>query len=139
MSATETDTSAAPAPQSSLPRRPPGIAFDPSKKPTFLEIAQGITPDEFKLDNVAKAPCSRKALLYGIGGGSAVAITRLVVTRRPLSSGNWGIATFGAISMLSWEFCRYQRRVVQEQLEAMGAETARRLEQEKREQFPQKA
>ncbi|KAJ3177634.1 hypothetical protein HDU87_004387 [Geranomyces variabilis] len=114
-------------------RRPPGMLIDPTKKPSFFEVASGIAPDEFKLANVAKAPCARKALLYGIGGGTVVAATRMVVTRRPLSSGNWGFAAFGAISTLSWEFCRHQRRVVQEELEKMSAANARRTEEEKRE------
>ncbi|KND02143.1 uncharacterized protein SPPG_02636 [Spizellomyces punctatus DAOM BR117] len=102
------------------------------RKPDLWTVAKGIKAAEFKLENVAKVPCSRKALLYGIGGGTIIATTRFFVTRRLLSAGNWGFASFGAISMLSWEFCRYQRRVVQEQLEAMAAETAKRTEGEKR-------
>ncbi|KAI9011134.1 hypothetical protein BC832DRAFT_529413, partial [Gaertneriomyces semiglobifer] len=87
---------------------------------------------DLKLENVAKTPCARQALLYGIGAGVALAATRFLATRRLLSSGNWGFASFGAVSMLSWEFCRYQRRVVQEQLDAMAAETHRKLEQDRR-------
>ncbi|KAI8817562.1 uncharacterized protein EV422DRAFT_570609 [Fimicolochytrium jonesii] len=105
----------------------PGIPFDfdPSKPPSFVDVVKGIEAEEFKLANVTKSPCAVKGLLYGIGAGDDQS------PGRALSAGNWGFMTFGVVSTISWEFCRYQRRVVQQQLDAMGAETRRRLEEER--------
>ncbi|KAI9102445.1 hypothetical protein DFS34DRAFT_609177 [Phlyctochytrium arcticum] len=87
----------------------------------FWDVVKDIKPAELKWDNIIKVPCSSKALLTGIATGTLIGLTRYTVKRGGLrSAGNWGVLSFAGTSMITWEFCRYQRKVVQQQLDAMA-------------------
>ncbi|KAI8830171.1 hypothetical protein BJ741DRAFT_620571 [Chytriomyces cf. hyalinus JEL632] len=106
------------------------VPFDPSKdSPAITDIVKNIELSELSLSNVAKLPCAKNALLYGISGGLSVSLARFVATRRGASAGNWGIMTFAAVSLASWEMCRLQRRVVQQQLSQLAVEQQKRQEE----------
>ncbi|RKO92476.1 hypothetical protein BDK51DRAFT_12167, partial [Blyttiomyces helicus] len=81
---------------------------------------------EFKLDNVARLPCTLQSTLQGVAGGTIVGAVRYFATGRYVSAGNWGFSSFAGIAMISWEFCRYQRRIVQQQMDQISKEQSLR-------------
>ncbi|KAJ3316740.1 Cytochrome c oxidase assembly protein cox20, mitochondrial [Blyttiomyces sp. JEL0837] len=95
--------------------------FDPTKPPNVVDALQSVQLRDFKLDNIAKLPCARNALLYGISSGLGLGIIRFAVKRNIRSSGNWAVIGFAGTAVASWEVCRLQRRVVQDQLQQMSA------------------
>ncbi|KAJ1562695.1 Cytochrome c oxidase assembly protein cox20, mitochondrial [Cladochytrium tenue] len=94
-----------------------GVPFDPARPPSYADGIKSVRLQDLRLDRVARMPCARDALLYGIGTGLAVGSARFLASRRPRSAGNWAIATFALTTLASWEVCRLQRRVVQVELE----------------------
>ncbi|ORY33534.1 hypothetical protein BCR33DRAFT_518348 [Rhizoclosmatium globosum] len=107
------------------------VPFDPSKdQPTVTDVVKNLELRELWLGNIAKLPCAKNALLYGISGGLTVSLARFLARKNLRSAGNWGILAFSAIAVASWETCRLQRRLVQEQLSQLAVEQQRQqLEQ----------
>ncbi|KAJ3114224.1 Cytochrome c oxidase assembly protein cox20, mitochondrial [Phlyctochytrium bullatum] len=103
------------------------VLFDPTKEQGVWDILKNLKWQEFSLDNVAKMPCSRSALLYGLSAGTTVGLTRYLLRRNGRSAGNWGVLTFGTVSVAYWELCRLQRRVMHEQLASMSASDRARI------------
>lgn len=97
-----------------------------SKDP--IDIANTLTWTDFSPENVLKMPCARKSLFYGLMGGLSLGIVRFYVTKQAVTALNWGVGSFGGISLLNWEWCRYQRRIIQLQLDAIDRETREKLE-----------
>ncbi|TPX33359.1 hypothetical protein SmJEL517_g03724 [Synchytrium microbalum] len=75
-----------------------------------------IRAEELKWSNLKKVPCVQKALLYGSLAGLSVGISRYARIRSIRSAGNWAVIATGLVSVGSWEFCRFQRRLVLDQL-----------------------
>ncbi|KAJ3093098.1 hypothetical protein HK102_009530 [Quaeritorhiza haematococci] len=90
------------------------------KQPGVVDVIKNIKMEEFKVGNVMQLPCSKKALIYGSGAGLSIGVARYALTRSLKSSGNWAFIAFAAISVSSWEYCRFQRRIVQQQLRNMS-------------------
>lgn len=58
---------------------PPGAAIiqkDANGRPSMFDVLKTIRLEELKLDNLAKTPCARDTLLYGIGGGLGMSVFR---------------------------------------------------------------
>ncbi|KXN69100.1 hypothetical protein CONCODRAFT_71753 [Conidiobolus coronatus NRRL 28638] len=79
------------------------------QQPTLSEAFQ--TLDVSKLPNVIQAPCARSSLLYGIGGGTLVGFGKYLLNKNVLRSANWSVGSFAFISLVTWEYCRYQWRI----------------------------
>ncbi|KAJ1941252.1 hypothetical protein FBU59_003552 [Linderina macrospora] len=61
------------------------------------------------MKNVARTePCAREGFLYGIGTGFGVAVLRFFQRGKIFSAGNWGVATFAAVAILSKQLCHFQ-------------------------------
>ncbi|KAJ3180117.1 Cytochrome c oxidase assembly protein cox20, mitochondrial [Irineochytrium annulatum] len=89
--------------------------------PSVVDVAKTIKLEDFKLDNVGKVPCNINSTLYGLSAGGLVAGSRYFFRRNAMSAGSWGMVTFGVVAMASWELCRFQRKVVREQMSALAA------------------
>ncbi|KAI9341261.1 hypothetical protein DFJ73DRAFT_843894 [Zopfochytrium polystomum] len=117
---TQPPSSPSPSPTASLSAPTPAdqgmTPFDPSKKPTYADAIKSLKLKDLAPENVARLPCARNALLYGIGTGLGIGTARFLATRRPRTSGNWAILSFAVTAVASWEVCRLQRRVVQEEM-----------------------
>nr|CAI5869064.1 unnamed protein product [Callosobruchus analis] len=57
--------------------------------------------------DIAKIPCARNSLLYGIGGGIAFGLARFMITSQPLKSTNFAVYSFSLVTMAYWTQCRY--------------------------------
>ncbi|KAI8805921.1 hypothetical protein BJ742DRAFT_680601, partial [Cladochytrium replicatum] len=76
---------------------------------------------DFRVDNMTKMPCLQQASIYGVSAGLSIGTIRYIVTRNLRSTGNWAFLTFGILSMASWEYCRFQRKLIQLQFEMISA------------------
>ncbi|KAI9209553.1 uncharacterized protein BJ171DRAFT_1636 [Polychytrium aggregatum] len=95
------------------------VPFDPAKPPTTIDVLKNLKVEEFKPDNLSRLPCLKKSMLYGLAAGSSMGLVRFAVKRSPRSAGDWAMATFAVVAVSSWEFCRFQRRLVQKQMDAL--------------------
>lgn len=93
-------------------------------KPTIWEGFQWIKWDAVSLDTISEIPCAGAAILTGVFGGLLLGISRRLVSRSNKSAINWGFGSMVVSTTISWEFCRYQRKVSQQSL-AMMAEAQR--------------
>ncbi|KAI9329554.1 hypothetical protein BDR26DRAFT_939281 [Obelidium mucronatum] len=100
------------------------VPFDPTQEVSITNVLKNLQLEEFSLTNIGRLPCARNALLYGISSGLAVSAARFLARRNLRSAGNWGILAFAGMSVASWEMCRLQRRLVQEQLSHLAVEQA---------------
>ncbi|KAI8806928.1 hypothetical protein BJ742DRAFT_814842 [Cladochytrium replicatum] len=90
----------------------------------FKAVREGLknlSTNDFRVENMTKMPCLQQASIYGVSTGLSMGAIRYVVTRNVRSTGNWGFLTFGIISMVSWEYCRFQRKLIQLQFEMISA------------------
>ncbi|EGF78377.1 hypothetical protein BATDEDRAFT_26999 [Batrachochytrium dendrobatidis JAM81] len=96
------------------------------KQPTFMDAASKITWRDFALDNAFRLPCSAQSIVTGVAAGLAIGTVRYFTARKLRTASNWGVLGFATISLCSWEFCRFQRRVVAQQMESMLIEQRQR-------------
>ncbi|KAH6582572.1 hypothetical protein BASA61_008472 [Batrachochytrium salamandrivorans] len=89
------------------------------RKPTVLDAASRITWKDLSIDSVLRLPCSVQSITTGIALSASVSIVRYITTRKIRTAANWGILSFTFTSLGSWEFCRFQRRIVARQMEAL--------------------
>ncbi|TPX40418.1 hypothetical protein SeMB42_g06010 [Synchytrium endobioticum] len=101
---------------------PDARLYDRNASISVLDEMKKINPEELKWANLRKVPCVTKSLLYGSLAGAAVGISRYVRVRSIRSTGNWAILATGLVSIGSWEFCRFQRRLVLNQLARVTVE-----------------
>ncbi|KAL3900501.1 MAG: hypothetical protein SGCHY_001295 [Lobulomycetales sp.] len=96
----------------------------PTQKPesNVKTAIANIRFSDFAPSSFLNLACSKKALLYGGLAGTTIGVTRFMITRRIKTSGNYALLAFSLVAASSWEFCRFQRRIVQEQLHRMEAE-----------------
>ncbi|KNE59122.1 hypothetical protein AMAG_03460 [Allomyces macrogynus ATCC 38327] len=78
----------------------------PAPEPGVIDVLKSLKTDDFK--KVGEVPCARSALLYGIGTGFGAGALRFAFRGSVLSASNYAVATFCAVSALSWEVCRWQ-------------------------------
>ncbi|KAJ1919316.1 hypothetical protein H4219_002078 [Mycoemilia scoparia] len=78
------------------------------QRPTFSESFRNQSIDGFK--NVAKLPCAREGLMYGIGTGFVAGVLRFIQKGNVMSAGNWAVGTFVAVAIIGKEACHFQRR-----------------------------
>ncbi|KAI8894127.1 hypothetical protein BC833DRAFT_530963 [Globomyces pollinis-pini] len=91
-----------------------------AKPPTLVDGMNHIEWKNLTLQKAFELPCARQALITGLSLGGLLTIARLAVNRNWKSAGNWGVLSFGISSAISWEFCRFQRKVSQEQIKKMA-------------------
>ncbi|KAI9164433.1 hypothetical protein H9P43_008284 [Blastocladiella emersonii ATCC 22665] len=87
------------------PAQDAGASVAPPQ-PGVVDIVKKLTVDDFK--NVGQYPCARSSLLYGIGTGFGAGVLRFAYKGQVLSASNYAVASFCAVSLVSWEVCRYQ-------------------------------
>ncbi|KAI8609095.1 hypothetical protein BC830DRAFT_882826 [Chytriomyces sp. MP71] len=57
------------------------VPFDPSKaQPDVLDVIKNIQVNELSPANIARLPCAKNALLYGIAGGLSLSAARFLAT-----------------------------------------------------------
>ncbi|KAH9819933.1 hypothetical protein DFH28DRAFT_1121721 [Melampsora americana] len=78
--------------------------------PTTWEAFQG---------RFARVPCQRKALLFGLVGGSAIGGLRLLSNKRVRSSANWGFYSFLFLSSISFYNCSKKHEVEVQQIQTV--------------------
>ncbi|ORY83759.1 hypothetical protein BCR37DRAFT_378741 [Protomyces lactucae-debilis] len=77
------------------------------QQPAIKEAISTITLQD--LAHINEVPCARQALLYGVGSACLLGATKFFWTRRVGHSLNWGAGTFVAMSLATFEGCRFQR------------------------------
>ncbi|KAI8927655.1 hypothetical protein BC831DRAFT_451730 [Entophlyctis helioformis] len=98
----------------------------PQGPPTLADAASRISWSDLSWEGIKKLPCAPQALLTGLMAGSLLGVVRFSVTRRLRSAANWGMFAFAGSSAVSWEFCRFQRKVVAQQLDFITKEQEER-------------
>ncbi|QSL66823.1 hypothetical protein MERGE_001210 [Pneumocystis wakefieldiae] len=63
------------------------------------------------LTNIHHTPCFRNAILYGIASGVILGAIRIAFHVPIIKACHTCVATFCCVSIVSWEGCRYQRRI----------------------------
>jgi hypothetical protein len=84
--------------------------------PTLFDGFKSISFSDITWQNIGKMPCARTALLTGLSIASLLGASRFIVTKRPISAGNWFVFSFVVSSSIGWEYCHLQRKVAQENL-----------------------
>lgn len=96
------------SPSSSLPPPPP--------RPSAWEAFQSFDLNENLQERFARVPSQRKALLFGMAGGSCIGALRFLSTKRGWSSINWGVYSFLFLSSISYYQLSQKRQVEVEQI-----------------------
>lgn len=94
----------------------------PPKNPPKLstwEAFQSFDLSESLKGRFARVPCQRKALLFGLVGGSAIGGLRLISTKRVRSSANWGFYSFIFLSSISFYNCNKKHEVEVQQIQTV--------------------
>ena len=78
-----------------------------TRQPTLAQAFSTVSLKE--LANITEIPCARSSLLYGVVSSIAIGGVKFVLQRRGAQALNWGAATFAAVSLASFEGCRWQR------------------------------
>ena len=94
----------------------------PSSKPDSLtqSALSHISPNDFLPSNLSKIVCLQKSFLYASFSASSVFAINYSLYRSFYRAGRWGVASFVLVAVANYENCRYQRRLVQDQLNKMG-------------------
>ncbi|CAG0915502.1 unnamed protein product [Notodromas monacha] len=87
--------------------------------------------------DIAKIPCFRSSILYGLGGGVSGGLVCFLMTSRPQFSSRIGMLCLVAVTVGYWTRCRYEyskNRQLHHQLEAAARRKAllQGTEEEKR-------
>ena len=61
------------------------------------------------LAHVTQVPCARNALLYGVAAAVAIGGVQYFLKKSLRRGLNWGAASFGGVSLLAFESCRFAR------------------------------
>ncbi|BFZ55214.1 hypothetical protein PYCC9005_002254 [Savitreella phatthalungensis] len=79
--------------------------------PTFGNALRTVTFSE--LGSITQVPCARNALLYGVGAGVVVGAAKFGLagarSTGPRAALNYGALAFAAVSLASFEACRFSR------------------------------
>ncbi|KAI7863578.1 hypothetical protein BDF14DRAFT_1885003 [Spinellus fusiger] len=75
---------------------------------TVTEAFKTVKLEDFK--QVAKIPCARNALLYGMGTGVSVGAIRYLMKRKVPTAANWAVVAFCGVSLVSFEMCHLERK-----------------------------
>ncbi|KAK0557564.1 hypothetical protein OC846_000352 [Tilletia horrida] len=79
---------------------------------------QRLSPlDDFK--NLGKMPCARSSLLTGMATAAGVIGISAIAGRGLRRALNWGVGSFCAVSLVSWEMCRSSRRSEQARMKVI--------------------
>lgn len=74
----------------------------PPPRPTAWEALKSFDLNENLQDRFARVPSQRKALLFGMAGGTCIGALRFISTKRAWSSANWGVYSFVFLSSISY-------------------------------------
>ena len=59
--------------------------------------------------SISDIPCFRESFLYGIVGGLGVGLTSFLFTSRVGRSVDYVVYSYGAITAVTWCYCRYEK------------------------------
>ena len=62
------------------------------------------------MKDVLSVSCAKEAYLHGIMAGSIIGLIRYGTTKRIMSGCNYAMITFSLVSMISWEYCRWNSK-----------------------------
>ncbi|KAH9460623.1 hypothetical protein MJO28_003673 [Puccinia striiformis f. sp. tritici] len=88
----------------------------PPARPSTWEALHSFNLNENLQQRFARVPSQRKALLFGITGGTCIAGLRFISTRRGWSSVNWGVYSFVFLSSISYYELSKKRQIEVEQI-----------------------
>lgn len=99
-----------------------------SANPTIAEAFSTVSISD--LAHINEIPCARSSLLYGILAGVSIGGIRFfLMKRRGAQALNWSAGTFAAVSLASFEGCRFQRYQERSRMKyAVGRVEVRRKE-----------
>ncbi|KJZ77608.1 hypothetical protein HIM_02785 [Hirsutella minnesotensis 3608] len=87
---------------------PQELADAKDTRPTLSNALSTIKKEDFL--NVAATPCARQGFLVGIGSGAGLGGLKFVLQGNATKAANWGVGMFVLGSILSYEYCQFQRR-----------------------------
>ncbi|PLW33876.1 hypothetical protein PCASD_20551 [Puccinia coronata f. sp. avenae] len=88
----------------------------PTTEPSTWEALQSFNLNQNLQERFARVPSQRKALLFGMAGGTCIGALRFLSTRRGWSSANWGIYSFVFLSSISYYELSKKRQIEVEQI-----------------------
>ncbi|KAG0142678.1 hypothetical protein CROQUDRAFT_49922 [Cronartium quercuum f. sp. fusiforme G11] len=97
----------------------PQLPSPSTRKPSAWDALQSFDLRDNLKKRFARVPCQRKALLFGIVGGSAIGVLRMITTRRGRSSANWGVYSFALLSSVSFYNCSKKHEAELEQIQTV--------------------
>jgi Protein of unknown function (DUF3767) len=100
-------------------------------KPTYAKAAATIDWYALSLGKIVSLPCAAQSFSIGILVSTLTGIGSFAGTKRLGKSINYSIVAFLAGSVISWELCRFQRRIALKQLNAMSNELYPEVNSEK--------
>merc|ERR1712189_175309 len=65
---------------------------------------------------IEKTPCARSSFLYGITSGMSAGVVTFLYAKHIRRSCDIGVISFAAVSLGSWEWCRYNNRKEKEEI-----------------------
>ncbi|EFP86637.2 uncharacterized protein PGTG_13019 [Puccinia graminis f. sp. tritici CRL 75-36-700-3] len=89
----------------------------PAPRPTAWEALQSFNLNDSLQDRFARVPSQRKALMFGMAGGTCIGGLRFISTRRGWSSANWGVYSFVFLSSISYYQLSQKRQTEVEQIQ----------------------
>ncbi|KAI9291577.1 hypothetical protein K502DRAFT_368333 [Neoconidiobolus thromboides FSU 785] len=96
--------------------------------------------------NIFQIPCTRTGLLYGVGGGMSLGLLHFMISwkrkgailkefinsKTVMASCHRAVGGFAFVSILSWEKCKYDRKVAAQKVQLV-AEQFKRMEKKRAE------
>ncbi|WAQ82788.1 hypothetical protein PtA15_3A152 [Puccinia triticina] len=89
----------------------------PAPRPTAWEALQSFNLNDSLQERFARVPSQRKALMFGMAGGTCIGALRFISTRRGWSSANWGVYSFVFLSSISYYELSKKRQTEVEQIQ----------------------
>ncbi|MBW0484646.1 hypothetical protein O181_024361 [Austropuccinia psidii MF-1] len=88
----------------------------PPSRPSAWEAFQSTTLEKAFVERFARVPSQRKALIFGIAGGTFIGGLRFLTTKRGWSSVNWGVYSFVFLSSISYYNLSMKRQTEVDQI-----------------------
>ncbi|PHH62882.1 hypothetical protein CDD81_6600 [Ophiocordyceps australis] len=105
-------------------------------RPTLWQALGTITAKDFT--NIHNTPCARNGLLIGISSGFIAGSLCFITRGKLVSATNWAVGVFIGGSVVSFEYCQYQRYAERTRMKR-AVETLAELRREDKEKARQKA
>ncbi|KAI8909629.1 hypothetical protein EDD86DRAFT_179494, partial [Gorgonomyces haynaldii] len=89
------------------------------RNPNIWDALSSFDFSSVSIDGLLQRECAAQALGAGFTTSLIAGLARYAVTRSLRTTVNWTMAGFLLPSVFSWEFCRFQRREAQKQMEQL--------------------